>query len=80
MSDVYNNVKSYIGCGKPWAEDAACMACECYERFAAGEINESELRELLMDVARVEAVIQDADDLEIRNGIVAAIAVMGKFA
>ncbi len=77
---MIENVRAYIGCGRPWAEDAAVITCEMYERYAAGEISEDELREILLDVVRINETLSDADDIEIKNGLIAAIAIVGKFA
>jgi hypothetical protein len=51
-----------------------------YERYEAGEISEDEFREILLDVVRINETLSDADDIEIKNGLIAAIAIVGKFA
>jgi hypothetical protein len=77
---MIDNVRSYIGCGRPWAEDVAVIVCETHERYEAGEISEDELKEILLDVVRINETLEDADDIEIRNGLITAIAIVGKFA
>ncbi len=66
-------------CGKPWAETRAQMALQMNQALSQGEISEDEYRELMTDLAHSDRLNEEADDLEVKNYLVAAIMVGVKF-
>ena len=69
-----------LSCGRPWAEHRARTAMNMIAAHDAGEISLSEFQELMQDLARSDALNAEADDLEVKNLLVACIMIGAKLA
>ena len=62
-------------CGRPWAEQRAQYALRLNEALRLGEISADEYNELMLDLAHSDKLNEEADDLEVKNYLVAAIMI-----
>lgn len=67
-------------CGKPWAEQRAQMAMDINEALRRNDISAEEYAELMGDLVNSDKLNEEADDLEIKNYLVATIMVGAKLA
>jgi hypothetical protein len=65
---------------KGWAAQRATWALELAEQYQRGDISDSEYQELMADLVRSDRLDEEADDMEIKNMLVASIMVVGKLA
>lgn len=69
-----DELKNLLTCGAPWAEQRAKIAIELQEMLEDGEISESERNELLQDLINTDKLNDEADDINIKSALVAAIS------
>ena len=69
----YDELKGLIGCGKSWAEERAQMALQFADQYKAGELNQDEYQELMQDLIRTDRLDAEADDMAVKNALVAAV-------
>ena len=69
-----DELKNLLTCGAPWAEQRAKIAIELQEMFEDSEISESERNELLQDLINTDKLNEEADDINIKSVLVAAIS------
>ena len=69
----YDELKSLVGCGKSWAEERAHMALQFADQYKAGELNQDEYQELMQDLIRTDKLDAEADDMAVKNALVAAV-------
>lgn len=63
-----------------WAAERAKYALEITSMFEANELSESEYRALMQDLITADEFHKQADNLEVKNYLVAAIMVGAKLA
>ncbi len=63
-----------------WAAERAKYALEITSMMEAGELSESEYQELMRDLITADEFHKQADNLEVKNYLVAAIMVGAKLA
>jgi hypothetical protein len=73
-------LQQLASCGRPWAEQRAQFALEITEGLERGEISESEYQELMVDLIASDKFNAEADDMEIKNMLVAAVMIGAKLA
>ena len=66
--------------GPPWAQQRAQQALQFMDALARQDISESEYQELMQDLVRSDALNAEADDLELKNLLVACIMIGAKLA
>ena len=69
----YDELKGLIGCGKSWAEERAQLALQFADQYKAGELNQDEYQELMQDLIRTDKLDAEADDMAVKNVLVAAV-------
>lgn len=67
-------------CGRPWAEQRAQFALEITAAHQRGEISESEYTALMADLINSDKLNEEADDMDIKNMLVAAVMIGAKLA
>lgn len=67
-------------CGRPWAEQRAQMALAIFEQYQGGGLDESEYQELMMDLVRSDKLNNEADDIDVKNMLVACVMTAAKLA
>jgi polyhydroxyalkanoate synthesis regulator phasin len=60
-------------CGRPWAAQRAEMALQICAAVQNGDISESEFKELMADLVRMDKLDEEADDLETKTMLVTAV-------
>ena len=69
----YDELKGLIGCGKSWAEERAQLALQFADQYKAGELTPDEYQELMQDLIRTDKLDAEADDMAVKNALVAAV-------
>ena len=69
----YDELKALVGCGKSWAEERAQMALQFSDQYKAGELTQDEYQELMQDLIRTDKLDSEADDMAVKNALVAAV-------
>lgn len=69
-----DELKNLLTCGAPWAEQRATIALSIVESRQAGDISESEAKELLEDLIRTDALNEEADDINVKSALIAAVS------
>ena len=64
--------------GPPWAQQRAVQALEFMDALSRQDITESEYQELMQDLARSDTLNAEADDIEVKNLLVACIMIGAK--
>lgn len=67
-----------INSGRPWAAERAQTALLMTEALSRGELSESEYQELMQDLIRSDKLNEEADDLDLKNMLVACVMVAAK--
>lgn len=67
-------------CGRPWAEQRAQFALEITAALQRQEISESEYTALMADLINSDKLNEEADDMDIKNMLVAAVMIGAKLA
>jgi hypothetical protein len=60
-------------CGRPWAAQRADMALQMCAAAQNGDLSESEFKELMADLVRMDKLDSEADDLETKTMLVTAV-------
>ena len=63
-----------------WASERARYALEITSMYEAGELEESEYQELMRDLITADEFHKQADNLELKNYLVAAVMIGAKLA
>jgi hypothetical protein len=69
-----------VATGPGWAASRAQYALEITSMFEQCELAESEYQELMRDLVHADQFNQEADNLEIKNYLVAAVMIGAKLA
>ena len=77
---MLDQLRSIAGCDRPWARERAELALAIVEQAQQGEISTDEYTELMLDLARLDAVQLAAEDIELKTALVTAITVVAKVA
>lgn len=67
-------------CGRPWAEQRAQYALRLNEALRLGEISSDEYTELMADLINSDRLNAEADDMDVKNLLVATIMIGAKLA
>jgi len=67
-------LEKLLGCGDSWAEERAQMALNFMNEHAAGNLTDSEYKELMEDLVRTDAVDAAETNLEVKGILVGAIS------
>jgi hypothetical protein len=57
----------------PWAASRAAMVIAITEQFQGGGLDRSEYEEMLQDLVRMDALDQEASDIELKTALVTAV-------
>lgn len=77
---MIEHLQALTQCGKPWAASRAEMALQICSAAQAGELSESEFKELMADLVRMDKLNEEADDLEIKTMLVTAVYAVAQLA
>lgn len=66
--------------GPGWASERAKYALEITSMYEAGELGQSEYQELMRDLITADKFHNEADNLEVKNYLVAAVMLGAKLA
>ena len=69
-----DELKNLLTCGAPWAEERAKIAIELQEQFDKGEISVDERNELLQDLINTDALNEEADNINVKSALIAAVS------
>ncbi len=69
----YDELKALVGCGKSWAEERAQLAMQFADQYKAGELTQDEYQELMQVLIRTDKLDAEADDMAVKNVLVAAV-------
>lgn len=61
------------GSDRGWAAERAAMVIAITEQLQAGNITNDEARELMLDLVRMDQLDREADDIELKAALVAAV-------
>ncbi len=75
---MLEHLQALCTCGRPWAEERAQMALAIYEQFQGGGLDESEYQELMSDLIRSDKLNNEADDMDVKNMLVACVMTTAK--
>lgn len=67
-------LEKLLSCGDSWAEERAQMALNFMNEHAAGNLTDSEYKELMEDLVRTDAVDAAETNLEVKGILVGAIS------
>jgi hypothetical protein len=77
---MIEQLQALAGCGRPWAEQRAQMALQMCSALQNHEISESEFKELMSDLVRMDKLNEEADDLETKTMLVTAVYAVAQLA
>ena len=66
------------GCDRGWAAQRAAMVIAITEQLTAQNITREEALELMEDLVRMDALDQEADDIELKTALVTAVYAVAK--
>jgi polyhydroxyalkanoate synthesis regulator phasin len=69
-----DELKNLLTCGAPWAEQRASIALDLMDQKSRGDISESEYKELLQDLIRTDELDKEADDINVKSALIAAVS------
>lgn len=70
---MIEQLQALTQCGRPWAAQRAEMALQMCTAVQNGELSESEFKELMADLVRMDRLDSEADDLETKTMLVSAV-------
>lgn len=77
---MIEQLQALAGCNRPWAANRAQMALQMCQAVQTGELSESEFKELMADLVRMDKLNEEADDLETKTMLVTAVYVVAQLA
>jgi hypothetical protein len=77
---MFEQLQQLTACGRPWAEQRAQTALQLCEAYQSGDISDSEYHELMTDIVRADRLDEEADDLDVKSALVAAVMIASKVA
>ena len=69
-----DELKNLLTCGSPWVVGRASMAVELQEQFIKGEISADERNELLQDLINTDGLNEEADNINVKSALIAAVS------
>jgi hypothetical protein len=66
-------LQQLAACGRPWAVSRAEMALAINDQYNGGGLSQSEYQELVQDLVRADLLNKEADDVDLKNMLVAAV-------
>jgi hypothetical protein len=75
-----NELEHLVATAPEWAARRAQYALEITSMFEAGELQQSEYQELMHDLVHADQFNEEADNLEVKNYLVAAVMIGAKLA
>lgn len=70
---MLDQLRAIAGCDRPWAAERAAMALAIAEQYQGGGLDASEYQELMLDLARLDNIQLQAEDIELKTALVSAI-------
>ena len=70
---MLDELRAIAGCPHPWAAERAQFAIMITEQYQGGGLDQSEYRELMRDLVRMDRLNSDADDLELKTALFTAV-------
>lgn len=70
---MLDQLRAIAGCDRPWAAERASFAVMITEQYQGGGLDESEYKELMRDLVRMDRLDQEADDLELKTALFTAV-------
>jgi len=77
---MIEQLQSLTQCGRPWAAQRAEMALQMCAALQNGELSESEFKELMADLVRMDRLDSEADDIETKTMLVTAVYAVAQLA
>jgi hypothetical protein len=75
---MFEQLQTLAGSQEPWAAERARMAMDIVMLRESGELSDSEAKELLLDLVRMDRLDAEASNLETKTMLVQAIYVAAK--
>jgi hypothetical protein len=70
---MLDQLRAIAGSDRPWAAERASMALAIAEQYQGGGLDQSEYQELMLDLARLDNIQLQAEDIELKTALVTAI-------
>jgi len=70
---MIEQLQALTQCGRPWAAQRADMALQMCAAVQSGDLSESEFKELMTDLVRMDKLNEEADDIETKTMLVTAV-------
>lgn len=77
---MLDQLRAIAGCDRPWAAERAQMALAINEQYQGGGISPEEYTELMLDLARLDQVHIQAEDIELKTALITAVTMIAKVA
>jgi hypothetical protein len=77
---MIEQLQALAQCGRPWAAQRAEMALQMCAAVQNGQLSESEFKELMADLVRMDRLDSEADDLETKTMLVTAVYAVAQLA
>ena len=77
---MIEQLQALTQCGRPWAAQRAEIALQMCSAVQNGELSESEFKELMADLVRMDRLDEEADDIEIKTMLVTAVYAVAQLA
>lgn len=69
-----DELENLLTCGSPWAEERAKIAIELQEMFLNGDMSADERNELLQDLINTDKLNEEADNINVKSALIAAVS------
>ena len=69
-----DELKNLLTCGSPWAEQRVKIAIELQEMFLNGDMSADERNELLGDLINTDKLNEEADNINVKAALIAAVS------
>lgn len=70
---MIEQLQALAGSNRPWAAQRATLALQMCNALQNGELSESEFKELMADLVRMDKLNEEADDIETKTLLVTAV-------
>lgn len=77
---MLDQLRQLTGSSRPWAAERAAMALAIAEQYQGGGLDLSEYQELMQDLARLDNIQLEAEDIELKTLLVTAIYAVAQVA
>lgn len=66
-------LQQLVSCGRPWVVARAEMALAINDQYNGGGLSQPEYQELMQDLISTDKLNKEADDVDLKNMLVAAV-------